>query len=61
MAYEKLNVTMVKSKIGRLKSHKACLQGLGLKRINQTVEVISTPENKGMINKIAYMIKVEEI
>ncbi len=61
MAYEKLNVTMMKSKIGRLKSHKACLQGLGLKRINQTVEVISTPENKGMINKIAYMIKVEEI
>ncbi len=61
MAEKKLSLTMIKSKIGRLKSHQACLQGLGLKRIHQTVEVIDTPENRGMINKIAYMLKVEEI
>jgi len=61
MAEKKLSVTMTKSKIGRLASHKACLQGLGLRKIRQTVEVIDTPENRGMINKISYMVKVEEV
>jgi large subunit ribosomal protein L30 len=37
------------------------LQGLGLRKINQTVEVLNTPENRGMINKVAYMLKVEEV
>lgn len=60
MASTKLSVTMTKSKHGRLPKHQACLKGLGLSRINQTVEVLNTPENKGMINKIAYMLKVEE-
>ncbi len=61
MAEKKLSITMTKSKIGRLKSHQDCLRGLGLKRIRQTVEVIDTPENRGMINKISYMLKVEEV
>ncbi len=61
MAEKKLTVTMTKSKIGRLKSHQACLNGLGLRKIRQTVEVIDTPENRGMINKVSYMLKVEEI
>lgn len=61
MADKKLSVTMTKSKIGRLASHQACLKGLGLRKIHQTVEVINTPENKGMINKISYMLKVEEV
>ena len=61
MADKKLRVTMTKSSIGRLKKHKACLQGLGLRRINHTVEVIDTAENRGMINKISYMLTVEEI
>lgn len=61
MADKKLTVMMTRSKIGRLKSHKACLTGLGLRKINQKVEVIDTPENRGMINKIAYMLKVEEV
>jgi large subunit ribosomal protein L30 len=60
MAANKLKVTMVKSKYGRLPKHQACLAGLGLKRINQTVELINTPENQGMINKISYMLRVEE-
>lgn len=60
MASNKLSVTMIKSKHGRLPNHQACLKGLGLSRINQTVEVLNTPENKGMIKKIAYMLKVEE-
>jgi large subunit ribosomal protein L30 len=61
MASSKLNVTMTKSKFGRLPRHQACLKGLGLRKINQTVQVIDTPENRGMINKIAYMLKVEEV
>ncbi|MEW9898947.1 50S ribosomal protein L30 [Chitinivorax sp. PXF-14] len=55
----KLKITLVKSLIGRLESHKACARGLGLKRMHQTVEVIDTPENRGMINKISYLLKCE--
>jgi len=55
-----VKVTLVKSTSGRLKNHKACVAGLGLRRMHQTVEVIDTPENRGMINKVAYMLRVEE-
>ncbi len=61
MANNIINVTMTKSKIGRLKSHQKCLKGLGLRKIRQKVEVIDTPENRGMINKISYMLKIEEM
>jgi large subunit ribosomal protein L30 len=61
MADKKLSVTMTKSKNGRLASHLQCLKGLGLRKINQTVEVLDTSENRGMINKIAYMLRVEEV
>ncbi|MDH3509507.1 MAG: 50S ribosomal protein L30 [Gammaproteobacteria bacterium] len=55
-----VKVTLVKSKHGRLKKHKACVAGLGLRRMHQTVEVIDTPENRGMINRISYLLRVEE-
>jgi large subunit ribosomal protein L30 len=55
-----VKITLVKSKFGRLKKHKACVAGLGLRRMHQTVEVIDTPENRGMINKISYLLRVEE-
>ena len=55
-----LSVTLVKSMNGRLASHKACASGLGLRRMHQTVDVVDTPENRGMINKIHYMLNVEE-
>jgi len=61
MAKKTITVTMTKSKHGRLKQHQACLLGLGLKKINQTVQVLDTVENRGMINKISYMLKVEEV
>jgi large subunit ribosomal protein L30 len=60
MNEKKLKVTMVRSKIGRLAAHKACLSGLGLKRMHQTVEVADTPEIRGMINKVSYMLSIEE-
>ena len=55
-----IKVTLVKSKHGRLKAHRACVAGLGLRRMHQTVEVIDTPENRGMINKVSYLLRVEE-
>ncbi len=58
---KKLSVTLIRSKHGRLANHKACVAGLGLRRINQTVEVIDTPENRGMVNRIHYLLKVEEV
>lgn len=60
MAEKKITITMTKSKIGRLKSHQACLKGLGLNKIRQTVEVIDSIENRGMINKVSYMLNVKE-
>jgi large subunit ribosomal protein L30 len=60
MVGKMLNVTMTKSKNGRLPRHQACLKGLGLKKINQTVEIPNTPENMGMVKKISYMLSVEE-
>ena len=53
-----IQVTLVRSRFGRLKSHKACVAGLGLRKINQTVEVIDTPENRGMIDKVSYLLRV---
>ncbi len=57
---KELKVTLMKSRHGRLKSHKACVSGLGLRRIHQTVTVQDTPENRGMINRISYLVSVEE-
>ncbi|MES9870959.1 MAG: 50S ribosomal protein L30 [Sedimenticola sp.] len=55
-----MKVTLVRSTNGRLESHKACVRGLGLRRMHQTVEVEDTPATRGMANKVSYMVKVEE-
>ncbi|CAM4292568.1 50S ribosomal protein L30 [Vibrio agarivorans] len=55
-----IKVTQTKSSIGRLPKHKLCLKGLGLRKINHTVELEDTPAVRGMINKVFYMVKVEE-
>ncbi len=60
MAAKKIKVTQTKSTIGRLKAHKACVAGLGLRKIRHTVEVEDTPAVRGMINKVSYMVSVEE-
>jgi large subunit ribosomal protein L30 len=59
MAKKTVKVTLVRSPIGSLPKHKLCLKGLGLKRMHQSVEVIDTPEVRGMINKVSYMVAVE--
>ena len=60
MADKTIKVTLERSPAGRLKAHKACVAGLGLRRIRQTVEVEDTPCTRGMINKVIYMVSVEE-
>lgn len=58
---KQIKVTLIKSPFGRLKTHKDCIRGLGLKRMHQTVQVAATPENLGMVRKVGYMLKVEEV
>jgi large subunit ribosomal protein L30 len=55
-----LKVTLVKSTIGTIQKHRACVRGLGLRRLNHSVQVADTPENRGMINKVNYLLKCEE-
>jgi len=55
---KKIKVKLVRSLIGTKGEHRLCVRGLGLRRINHTVEVIDTPANRGMINKVGYLVKV---
>ena len=55
-----ITVTLVKSTNGRLAAHKACVSGLGIRRMHQTVTVEDTPCNRGMVNRVHYLLKVEE-
>ena len=56
---KKIRVTLVKSLIGTKPEHRACVRGLGLRRRNHTVEVIDTPANRGMINRVSYLVFTE--
>jgi large subunit ribosomal protein L30 len=61
MANDKqLKVTLVKSRFGRLKSHRDCVAGLGLRKMHQSVTVPDTPAVRGMINRVSYLLRVEE-
>ncbi len=61
MTEKHLKVTLVRSVQGRLKSHQACVRGLGVRRMHHSVVVDDTPENRGMINKVSYLLKLEEV
>jgi large subunit ribosomal protein L30 len=58
-AQKNIRVTQVRSAAGRLKRHRACIAGLGLRRIGHTVEVEDTPSVRGMINTVNYLVRVE--
>ena len=61
MSKEKtMTIKLVKSGIGRMKKHNLCIKGLGFKKLNQTVTVLDTPSNRGLVNKIADMIEIQE-
>jgi large subunit ribosomal protein L30 len=55
-----IKVTLVKSLVGQLHSIVASAKGLGLRRMNHTVTVADTPENRGMINTASHLLKVEK-
>jgi large subunit ribosomal protein L30 len=59
MAGKKIKVTLVKSPIGCRQPHRATVRGLGLRRLNQTVELVDTPEVRGMLRAIAYLVRTE--
>ena len=57
---KQIKVTLTRSPIGYQPRHRACVRGLGLKKMHQTVTLVDTPDVRGMINKIDYMVRVEE-
>lgn len=59
MSEKKIKVTLVKSVIGTKQSHRATVRGLGLRRLHHSVELVDTPEVRGMINKVSYLVKRE--
>jgi large subunit ribosomal protein L30 len=58
---KQIKVTLTKSIFGRVKGHKECVNGLGLRKPYQSVVIPATPENLGMVNKAYYLLKVEEV
>ncbi len=61
MSKKMIRVTLVKSPFGTGQRHMATVRGLGLRRMHHTVELENTPAVRGMINKISYMLKCEEV
>ena len=55
-----VKVTLVRSMIGRPEQHRRVLRGMGLTRLNKTVELKDTPEIRGMINKVSHLVSTEE-
>ena len=55
-----IKVKLVRSFHGRVDKHRACVRGLGLRRMHQTVEVEDTPATRGMLNKVSYMVQLVE-
>lgn len=58
---KKIRITQIRSRIGYKPKAKATLDALGLKKMHQTVEKVASPAIVGMISKIGYLVKVEEI
>lgn len=58
---KRLKLQLVRSLNGRVERHQACVRGLGLRRLHQIVIVDDTLPNRGMINKVGYLLKVEEV
>lgn len=58
---KQIKLTLVRSLAKKLKNHQACVRGLGLRRMHQSVVVAATPENMGMVRKASYLLKIEEL
>lgn len=55
-----LKITLIKSMIGKPEKHRRILRGLGLTRLNKTVELADTPSTRGMVRHVCHMVKAEE-
>lgn len=58
---EKLNITLVKSMIGRPEKHRKVLRGMGLTKMHRTVQLEDTPAIRGMIEKVSHLVRAEEV
>lgn len=58
---DKLKITLVKSPIGRSEKHRKVLKGLGLGKLNRSVVLLNTPEIRGMVHTVSYMVTAEEV
>ena len=58
---QKIKVTLVKSLNGRPEKHRKILQGMGLRKINRTIELQDIPSSRGMVNAVSHLVKVAEI
>jgi large subunit ribosomal protein L30 len=56
---KKIKVRLLKSLAGCKGSHRATVRGLGLRRIDHVVELVDTPAVRGMINRVAYLVRIE--
>lgn len=61
MAVKQLKVTLVRSPAGRGRRHMACVRGLGLRRLRDTVTLADTPATRGLVRKISYLLHCEEV
>ncbi len=59
-AHGKLRVTLIRSTNGKIGKHRETVRGLGLRRMHHTVELMDTPEIRGMIRKVDYLVRVEQ-
>lgn len=57
---EKIKVTLVKSMVGRPEKHRKVLRGMGLTKMNKTVELVDTPAVRGMVQKVSHLVKTQE-
>lgn len=58
---KKIKVTLQGSKFGRKPGHRECIEGLGLRRRHHSRVVVDTPANRGMMNQVSYLLKIEEV
>ncbi|MBF0117579.1 MAG: 50S ribosomal protein L30 [Desulfobacterales bacterium] len=56
-----LKITLIKSMIGTPEKHRKVLRALGLRKLNKSISVEDTPILRGMVNKVIYLLKVEEV
>lgn len=58
---KKVAIKLIRSMFGRKKGHQQCVLGLGLRRMHHSIVVDGTPENMGMINKVSYLLEIQEL